>query len=96
MNAWANIIDVDWVGDLCSCSTINDVPAVADACSATLSFCCTAPDNSGVVSEGQVRAGYIALCHGEAIEVRGDEFMSIEQPEIVNDGLRVMTEQLNN
>jgi Zn-dependent peptidase ImmA (M78 family)/transcriptional regulator with XRE-family HTH domain len=49
----------------------------------------------GVCSQDQVRAGYITLNrHGEAVEEREDNAMAIEQPEIVNDGLRVMTEQL--
>ncbi len=48
-----------------------------------------------VFSEDQVRAGYITLKrHGEAIEEREDASMAVEQPEIVDDGLRVMTEQL--
>lgn len=49
----------------------------------------------GVFSDDQVRAGYITLNrHGEAIEEREDAFMPIEQPEVVADGLRVMTEEL--
>jgi len=49
----------------------------------------------GVFSDDQVRAGYITLNrHGEAVEEKEDRFMPIEQPEVVADGLRVMTEQL--
>jgi len=49
----------------------------------------------GVFSDDQVRAGYITLNrHGEAIEEREDAFIPIEQPEVVADGLRVMTEEL--
>lgn len=49
----------------------------------------------GVFTDEQVRAGYITLNrHGEAVEEREDGSMPIEQPEIVNDGLRVMTEEL--
>lgn len=49
----------------------------------------------GVFTDDQVRAGYITLNrHGEAVEEREDAFMLVEQPEIVNDGLRVMTEEL--
>jgi Zn-dependent peptidase ImmA (M78 family) len=49
----------------------------------------------GVFSDDQVRAGYITLNrHGEAVEEREDEFMPVERPEVVNDGLRVMTEEL--
>lgn len=49
----------------------------------------------GVFSEDQVRAGYITLNrHGEAIEEKEDGLIPIEQPEIVSDGLRVMTDQL--
>lgn len=49
----------------------------------------------GVFSEDQVRAGYISLKrHGEAIEEREDELMPVEQPEMVKDGLRMMTEEM--
>jgi Zn-dependent peptidase ImmA (M78 family)/transcriptional regulator with XRE-family HTH domain len=49
----------------------------------------------GVFSDDQVRAGYISLKrHGEAIEEREDEFMPVEQPEMVKDGLRMMTDEM--
>jgi Zn-dependent peptidase ImmA (M78 family)/transcriptional regulator with XRE-family HTH domain len=49
----------------------------------------------GVFSEEQVRAGYITLKrHGEAIEEREDEFMPVEEPEMVKDGLRMMTDEM--
>jgi Zn-dependent peptidase ImmA (M78 family) len=49
----------------------------------------------GVFSEDQVRAGYITLKrHGEAIEEREDASMPVEVPEMVRDGLRVMTEEM--
>lgn len=49
----------------------------------------------GIFTEDQVRAGYITLNrHGEAVEEIEDALMSTEQPEIVNDGLRMMTEDL--
>jgi len=49
----------------------------------------------GVFTEDQVRAGYITLNrHGEAILENEDASIPIEQPEVVNDGLRVMTEEL--
>ena len=49
----------------------------------------------GVFSDDQVRAGYISLKrHGEAIEEREDEFMPMEQPEMVKDGLRMMTDEM--
>lgn len=49
----------------------------------------------GVFTEEQVRSGYIGLNrHGEAIEEHEDKNMVIETPEVVTDGLRVMTEQL--
>lgn len=49
----------------------------------------------GVFTEDQLRAGYITLNrHGEAIEEREDSRIPIEQPEIVDDGLRLMTEEL--
>ena len=42
-----------------------------------------------------MRAGYISLKrHGEAIEEREDEFMPVEQPEMVKDGLRMMTDEM--
>jgi Zn-dependent peptidase ImmA (M78 family)/transcriptional regulator with XRE-family HTH domain len=49
----------------------------------------------GVFTEDQIRAGYITLKrHGEAIEEREDKHMPVEQPELVDEGLRVMTEEL--
>lgn len=49
----------------------------------------------GVFTDDQVRAGYITLKrHGEAIEEREDRFIPVEQPEIVGEGLRVMTAEL--
>lgn len=49
----------------------------------------------GVFTEDQVRGGYITLKrHGEAIEEKEDPSMVIESPEIVADGLQVMTQQL--
>jgi len=49
----------------------------------------------GVFTDDQVRAGYITLNrHGEAVEEREDAIFPIEQPEVVNDGLKIMTEQL--
>lgn len=49
----------------------------------------------GVFTDDQVRAGYITLNrHGEAVEEREDVFMPVERPEVVNDGLRVMTNEL--
>jgi Zn-dependent peptidase ImmA (M78 family) len=50
----------------------------------------------GVFTEEQVRSGYIGLKrHGEAIEEHEDKNMVIETPEVVSEGLRVLTEQLN-
>jgi Zn-dependent peptidase ImmA (M78 family)/transcriptional regulator with XRE-family HTH domain len=49
----------------------------------------------GVFNDDQVRAGYIKLNrHGEAIEEDEDKLMTQEAPEVVSEGLRVMTEQL--
>lgn len=49
----------------------------------------------GVFTDDQIRAGYITLKrHGEAIEEDEDASMLIEMPEVVTDGLKVMTEQL--
>lgn len=49
----------------------------------------------GVFTEDQVRAGYITLKrHGEATEEYEDASMPVEIPEVVTEGLQVMTEQL--
>ncbi|MEY4750170.1 MAG: hypothetical protein RIQ60_2384 [Pseudomonadota bacterium] len=49
----------------------------------------------GVFSDEQVRGGYITLKrHGEAIEEREDAAMAVEVPEVVADGLDMMTQQL--
>jgi Zn-dependent peptidase ImmA (M78 family)/transcriptional regulator with XRE-family HTH domain len=49
----------------------------------------------GVFNDDQVRSGYITLNrHGEAQEEREDASMPVEQPEIVHDGLRVMSDEL--
>lgn len=48
-----------------------------------------------VFTEDQVRSGYITLKrHGEAIEEHEDKHMQLEQPELVDEGLRVMTKEL--
>lgn len=50
----------------------------------------------GVFSDEQVRSGYMSLNrHGEAIEETEDRDMPVETPELVSEGLRVLTEQLN-
>lgn len=50
----------------------------------------------GVFSDEQVRSGYISLNRrGEALEEHEDKGMAIETPELVSEGLRVLTEQLN-
>lgn len=49
----------------------------------------------GVFTDDQVRAGYITLKrHGEAIEEREDASMTVESPEVVTEGLQMMTEDL--
>lgn len=49
----------------------------------------------GVFTDDQVRAGYITLKrHGEAIEEHEDQSIPVETPEVVTEGLQVMTEQL--
>ncbi|MGC3987829.1 MAG: XRE family transcriptional regulator [Pseudorhodoferax sp.] len=49
----------------------------------------------GVFAEEQVRSGYITLKrHGEAIEEREDHLMAVEEPEVVKDGLRMMTDEM--
>lgn len=49
----------------------------------------------GIFTDDQLRAGYITLKrHGEANEEREDADMQTETPEVVVDGLQVMTEQL--
>jgi Zn-dependent peptidase ImmA (M78 family) len=49
----------------------------------------------GGFTEDQVRAGYSTLKrYGEATEEREEKNMPIEQPELVNEGLRVMTSEL--
>jgi Zn-dependent peptidase ImmA (M78 family) len=47
----------------------------------------------GVFSDEQMRSGYIGLTrHGEAIEENEDKHMALEMPEIVTEGLRVITD----
>jgi Zn-dependent peptidase ImmA (M78 family) len=49
----------------------------------------------GVFTDDQVRAGYITLRrHGEAIEEHEDAGMIVESPEVVADGLQMMTDEL--
>jgi Zn-dependent peptidase ImmA (M78 family) len=49
----------------------------------------------GVFSDAQVRSGYITLNrHGQAVEESEDHVIPLETPEIVRDGLALMTEQL--
>lgn len=49
----------------------------------------------GIFTDEQVRAGYITLNrHGEAVEENEDASMTAEIPEVVTEGLQVMTEQL--
>lgn len=49
----------------------------------------------GVFTDDQVRGGYITLRrHGEAVEEFEDASMDIEAPEVVADGLEVMTRDL--
>ena len=49
----------------------------------------------GVFTDDQVRAGYITLKrHGEAIEEREDASMPVESPEVVTEGLQMMTDDL--
>lgn len=50
----------------------------------------------GVFSDEQVRSGYISLNrHGEAVEENEDKLITLETPEVVSEGLRVLTEQLD-
>lgn len=50
----------------------------------------------GVFSEEQMRSGFIHLNRrGQALEEYEDKEMVVEKPEVVSDGLRVLTEQLN-
>lgn len=49
----------------------------------------------GVFTDEQVRAGYVSLRrHGEAIQENEDSFIPVETPEVVSDGLQIITEQL--
>lgn len=49
----------------------------------------------GHFSEDQVRSGYIFLRrHGEAIEESEDHLVAYEEPEVLQEGLKVMREQL--
>lgn len=49
----------------------------------------------GVFTDDQLRAGYITLKrHGEAIEENEDAAMAIETPEVVAEGLKMMTDEL--
>jgi Zn-dependent peptidase ImmA (M78 family)/transcriptional regulator with XRE-family HTH domain len=49
----------------------------------------------GVFTDDQLRAGYITLKrHGEAIMENEDSSIPLESPEVVADGLKMMTEQL--
>lgn len=48
-----------------------------------------------ILTDDQARSGYITLTrHGEAIEEKEDASMRVETPEVVMEGLKVMTEQL--
>lgn len=49
----------------------------------------------GVFTDDQARSGYITLKrHGEAIEENEDHLIQMETPEVVTEGLEVMTKQL--
>jgi len=49
----------------------------------------------GVFTDDQLRSGYITLKrHGEALEETEDRDMPLEAPEVVSEGLQVLTEQM--
>lgn len=49
----------------------------------------------GVFSDDQAKTGYIGLNrHGEAVEEKEDKDIPMERPEVVSEGIRVLTEQL--